>query len=74
MIKEHMVTFKRLQLVKEMITQPVVYLIMIILKSYYEMIAIDLSKQHVRDADLNAKKKKKIYLKSSSRWRYVFHY
>ena len=39
------------------------------------MIAIDLSKQQVRDADLNAKKKKKKnYFKSISRWRYDFHY
>ena len=48
MIQEHMITFKKLQLVKEMITQMVVYF-----KEHCNMTAIDLSKQQAPDAGSN---------------------
>ena len=43
---QHMRTFKKLQLFKGMITQPVVYF-----KNYYKMIAVDLRKQQTLDVD-----------------------
>ena len=44
MIQEYMVTFKKLQLVKEIITKVVLY----------KLVAVDLSKQQVLDANLTA--------------------
>ena len=46
MIQKHMKTFKKLQLVKEMITQ--------LFHKTYKMTAIDLSKQQALDADPKA--------------------
>ena len=46
--------FKNLQQVKEMVIQLIVFKIIIILKNYYKMIAIDLSKQQALDADPKA--------------------
>ena len=51
--EEHIVTFKRLQLVKEMITLPVFNYF----NNYCKMIAIDLSKQQSIDADQKQYKK-----------------
>ena len=45
-----MITLKRLQQVKVMITQQDVYQIILISKIYYELIAIDLSKQQKTNA------------------------
>ena len=48
-------TFKRLQLVKEMIDCTTGCLLdYVYFKNYYKMIEIDLSKQQARDADLKA--------------------
>ena len=44
-ILEQMITFEKLWLVKEMITQLAVYWAIIASKKYEKMIAIDLSKQ-----------------------------
>ena len=49
-----MTTFKKLQLLKEMITELVVYYINLILKENYKLIAIDLSKQPQVDSDRKA--------------------
>ena len=48
--EKHMITFKKLQLVKEMIIQLVVYQIIVI----YNMIPIDLSKRKALDGDPKA--------------------
>ena len=53
-ILEQMITFEKLWLVKEMITQLAVYSAIIISKKYEKMIAIDLSKQQTLDADPKA--------------------
>ena len=52
-ITKHMITFAKLLKMKEMISQPAVtgY---VYLKSYYKMIAIELSKQQALDADPKA--------------------
>ena len=47
-VKEHIITFGKLQLLKEMVKQPVVYLVIFF---YYKTIAIDLCKQEALDAD-----------------------
>ena len=47
-----MITFEKIQLVEEMIIQPVVYKIMFYFKNFYKMIAIDSSEQQALDADL----------------------
>ena len=49
-----MIIFEKLQQVKEMITQVVVFWITSISKQYYKMIARDLSKQRALDADPKA--------------------
>ena len=54
MIKEHMITFEKLQLVKEMITNMITNQLFVYFKNYYKMIAIDLSKQEALDADPKA--------------------
>ena len=53
-ILEQMITFEKLWLVKEMITQLAVYWAIIISKKYEKMIAIDLRKQQTLDADPKA--------------------
>ena len=53
-ILEQMITFEKLWLVKEMITQLAVYWAIIISKKYEKMIAIDLRKQQTFDADPKA--------------------
>ena len=52
MMKEQMITFEKIQLVEEMIRQPVVYKITFYFKNFYKMIAIDSSEQQALDADL----------------------
>ena len=47
-----MITSKKLQLVKEMIIQMVVYYIIPIFLKKYKVMVIDLSKQQALDADL----------------------
>ena len=47
-VKEHIITFGKLRLLKEMVKQPVVYLVILF---YYKTIAIDLCKQEALDAD-----------------------
>ena len=50
MKQKHVITFEELQLVKEMITKPVVCWITIISKKHYKMTGIDLSEQQALDA------------------------
>ena len=49
-----MTTFEKLQLLKDMITQQVVYQTILISKKYYKMTVKDLSRQQALDADPKA--------------------